>query len=730
MSSPSRKTALFFALGLLLALLLPSSNLSRLDGVPLATPVEVIALLLLAPMVMWREVREAAWALVQHVRFGAVLGWLLLGLVLAAKAAMLLAGPMQGWPACYRAGIAPIDRYSGPIQSPDCERSFDNPFFRGDVTRFDKAISFSGDTWNLGFINSTRFDFYDWLPDKPLRSRLPFEGSWSGVFDLKAAGTISVEYVGAGTLRVDGAETVLAPSYAEAATVEIPLAAGPHEMDLRYRFDDGSRSGQDPDGWGPRAMVRVVNLEENGAPLRAGADGTAIWRAAAWVADAALGLLALLCLLAIARTAGRQLYVVAAMLVAAVGLFLLPAGRVEYVERVFGGMPLLQVSFAGLAVILFVVHIRWRRLSPVVLFLALAVLALATMRQAYAGWDQVALRSAGNDDLIAESQARTILQTGSLQGEEDVFYAQPLYRYIKFAEHASFGEGDVLYGSVVLLVALGGAFFALERLQYRGAGGARDLLWLTISLSLLGLVGYYIARFVRDGMAEYPTWIAMLWAFPLLFASARWNDALWGALLLGLASITRTNQLPGNGLVLLVGLWLNSGRRWAQWLTPLAIFGVVGLLPLLHNLVYGSALVLTTTSAGVTSNLILGPNEWLGILRGEAPAWVALLSQVRMLFFTVPLDDWQVPVGLFAHIIMMAWLVVALRKVAWRNWREMVVLLLPLPYFLTHLVFVVVTYYPRHVIMGVLVMALSALALLASPASDGRERPARLPSRA
>jgi hypothetical protein len=188
MTTLSQKTALAFALGLLLALLLPASNLARLDGLPLASLSEVIVLLLIVPMLVWREVREAAWALVRRVPFGPALAWSLLGLVLAARLAMLLAGPLQGWPGCYRAAVPPVASYRGNVVAPDCERSFDNPFFRGQVTRFDRALNFEGDSWNLGFINSGRFDFYDWEPDDS-RTRLPFE-AWTttGACRVRACG--------------------------------------------------------------------------------------------------------------------------------------------------------------------------------------------------------------------------------------------------------------------------------------------------------------------------------------------------------------------------------------------------------------------------------------------------------------------------------------------------------------------------------------------------------------
>jgi hypothetical protein len=725
MTTPSHKTSLAFALGLLLALLLPANNLARLDGLPLAGLIEVIVLLLVVPVLVWREVREAAWGLVQRVRFGPPLAWLLLGLVFAAKLAMVVSGPMQGWPACYRAGIESIARYSGPIQSPACERSFDNPFFRGEVTRFDKAISFSGDTWNLGFINSSRFDFYDWLPGSPLRTRLPFEGMWSGNFRLETADTISVEYVGSGALRVDGAEMVLAPAYLQAALVDIPLAAGPHALELRYRFDDGSRSGQDPDTWGPRARLRLTHSD--GAPLAAAAAALP-WRALACGTDLTLGGLALLCLLAIVKTAKRQVLAALAMLAATVCLSLLPEARVQYLERVFGGLPVLQVSFAGLAVLLLAVHLRWRRLLPVALYLGLAVLSLAIMRRAYPAWDHVALRGAGNDNLVYESQARAMLQTESLQGGEDLYFYKFSYGYIKLGQHLLFGEGDVLYASMMLLGLLGSTFFALERFRTASGRGGSALLFLLTAAALLFVTGYYMARIVRDGLSEYVAWGAMLAAFPLLFAARGDRDFPVGAFLLGVGSLTRLNQLPGNLVVLVVALLIGS-RNWKIWLAAGAAFGLPFLLPPLRQLVYGGA-NLSASSESAAFNLILGPHEWLGLLRGEAQPWGALLSQARMLIFAVPLEDWQAPVGMFAHIIMMAWLAVVGLQVGRRDWRETVVLLLPLPFILTHIVFVVQTYYPRHVIMGVLVMALAVLHLLASRGAAHPPQPAPMPSSA
>jgi hypothetical protein len=168
--------------------------------------------------------------------------------------------------------------------------------------------------------------------------------------------------------------------------------------------------------------------------------------------------------------------------------------------------------------------------------------------------------------------------------------------------------------------------------------------------------------------------------------------------------------MPGNVLVLAAALLVCSRQRWINWILAWAAFGVPFLLFLLHTVVYGNASVV---SAGPVAsfNLVLGPDQWAGLLRGNRQALSTVWNQLRLLLFAVPLDDWQAPVGIFAHLIMSAWL-----AAAWTarrtSWRVMTLLLLPLPFLVTHLIFVAQTYYPRHVIMAFLVMALGVLAAL------------------
>src|SRR5207253_1146302 len=82
----------------------------------------------------------------------------------------------------------------------------------------------------------------------------------------------------------------------------------------------------------------------------------------------------------------------------------------------------------------------------------------------YPTWHTVVYRTAGNDFLRYESLARSILETGSLRGGEDLFWAQPGIRYILVGLRSLFGDGDPILAvvsrsslslGVLFLVAIG-----------------------------------------------------------------------------------------------------------------------------------------------------------------------------------------------------------------------------------------------------------------------------------
>ena len=155
------------------ALVLPSANLARFDGLPLDTGPELIGLLLLLPLTVSRALRRHFRRLVGARARAAPAVLVALGLVaVLGKLALLASGTHEGFLGCYRFALAPPP--TGP-----CERSFANPWFCHGGTRIDRAIDFDPETWDLGFLNSQRVSVHGWgTLDRPLRDRVPIEVTW------------------------------------------------------------------------------------------------------------------------------------------------------------------------------------------------------------------------------------------------------------------------------------------------------------------------------------------------------------------------------------------------------------------------------------------------------------------------------------------------------------------------------------------------------------------------
>jgi hypothetical protein len=584
-----------------------------------------------------------------------------------------------------------------------CERSYENPFARFGATRVDSQIDFAPSNWDLTFINSSRYDYYDWEPGNILRDRLPLEATWTGTVVAAPGQRLAITYVGSGEITVGGEHVVLGPTYDRVAHVEVPLPEGISTLQAAYLFDDGSRSGQDPELWGPRAtfaLFREAGGQQNPLPSAPVPFG---WSLLAGLGDALMVALLLLIVIVLVSKLMKELAWLVVMGVATSVIVLLPLNLV-----------ISQLALAGLAVALFVVQTRWRWFSLLFLYMVLVILSLGSMRAAYPRWDYVVYRTAGNDNLTAESQAQSILQTGSLEGGEAVFYAQPFYRYAKFIEHVLFGDGDVLYASFQLAALLAGVFAVLTHLAPQPSRGWKQLTLVLAGAGLLGICAYYAAGFIRDGLPEYLTWTAIFWAVLWLLSESRWELVCAGAIL-GLASIVRSNQIPGNALVLALGLLL-ARRSPVKWrLASGTLFLATMLLPLLHNWYYGHSLVITTTSAQAPTNLILGPSFWSALAGGQGKALRTLIDQARLLFFFVPLDRGQIPVAMSAQCLLGLWMGVGIwRGLRGFRWRDLW-LGIPVVYLLTQVVFAINTYYPRHIIIAYLAMGISVLIALWNP---------------
>jgi hypothetical protein len=95
--------------------------------------------------------------------------------------------------------------------APACERSFDAPCAAPSLTRYDRAVDFSPRSWQLGFVNSNRFNFF--RAGAIDRERLPFRATWTGEVELAAGDRVQVRYADEGSLQVGRSVAVLPPSH-------------------------------------------------------------------------------------------------------------------------------------------------------------------------------------------------------------------------------------------------------------------------------------------------------------------------------------------------------------------------------------------------------------------------------------------------------------------------------------------------------------------------------------
>ena len=535
-----RRAALAFLGALACLVVLPAANYVAFAGIPFDSLPQYLLLLAFLPVIAWPWLR-GRWCAVAG---SWPMGWLALALVVVgagvvAKSALLAGGGYEGFAACYRA-IYRSEDYIRPRlddQPPGrCEKAWANPLARFHATRVDPELDFGPGDWNLSFVNDSRFNFYDWRGGSLPRERLPFTAQWRGVVSNPEPRDLALTYVGEARVWLGATPLTLPPSYAAARTVELEMAPGRHGMVIAYRFDDGYRTGGAPPGLGP-ALRLVVRSDEGSRPLRA-ASAPGNWRLAGRMVDALVdrGRTIVLALfwLGVVRAHWKLLLATAL----AAGVVYSQAGE----WQVMGvDVPMtLALVIPGIAVLA-------RSRHPAGLAAAywcVAVLMLAQEAGAAASLDAVLVRGGGSDFLTYESLARSILNTGSLEGGEAVFHYQPLFRYALFVERLLLGDGDVLLLAFVRTALVLSVLYMAW--TFRAAEGRLNAVLSIASVALLlALVNTAeVVSLLRRGVSEYPTWIAFPVCFSLFFR-ARGGRTVVGAFVLGLSGITRIDQAPG-----------------------------------------------------------------------------------------------------------------------------------------------------------------------------------------
>jgi hypothetical protein len=716
---------------LLVALVFPTTNVARFDGVPLSAPHEILLLLLGATALLSPGLRRRYGRLLEHGR-GAVRWIMLIAAVIAivAKAALLANGASEGFVGCYSSPVA---------QEARCERSFANPLSLHGATRVDREIDFGPrrqsttdavayplrdlaigglpqSNWDVGFVNSNRFNFYE--PGAVDRGGLPLSVRWTGT----VAGTQSplrVQYVGEVAIEFAGATNRLPASYSSVKRARIAIPPGRHPFVVEYRFDRVSRIGKPATG--PYARLRILSGEN---PLTAVSPGF-VARTEAAVADVALVLLGLsLTWLWVGIVVSLWPYAIVTA-----GALALAAGTTTDVGQ---GAVLTTVVWA------LVVAVAWRR-PPHGLsfgFIALAGVAIVQSAHAFPSLDAVLYRGGGSDWLTYESFARDIFSTHSPQGGEDVFYYQPGYRYLLAAVRLLLGEGDLIPSALAQALTnfaiLVLAWRLVDRTRLRSPRGA--LIALGTALTLAVLNSATVVSLFRVGASEWPTWAAIPAAVALLFCGQGRRDALGGTVLLAIALLMRPNQAPALALLLLlsVGPLLFTRRRTA--LACISIFTALALLPAVHNVVYGQTLVFTPTGANVPQNLLLRPSELDQVFDDRATREL-LVDQAARTFYFKPAEEFVAALpysGSLArllHGLQLLW--VAGIAFAIVNRRRLSLeakglLLAPALLLLPFLFYNPLVYYPRHMVAGHLAMAVSAMFVFSGHARERRHGVPRL----
>jgi hypothetical protein len=676
----------------------PSGGYHAFNGLPLSTGPEFGLLLLILPFLVWTGLRRLWYRFLCRLSTQALplLGVAVM-LALGVKGLLYFSETRQGFPACYHS----LDE--SPVAG-ICEKSYANPWHRFGVTRVDHTIDFGPSDWNLSFMNSLRFNYYQ--RGELSRDRLPFGVTWHGEFETEPDDTIQLIYLGEGRLQLDGRTVQLPRQYAELETLTIPVSPGEHQFVLSYQFDSGARIGDDI-RFVPGPELHLLTAADQGhtraAPGTAPGPGWLVLGALVDVILIAFALSLVAVYVLLLRVRSAVLLVVC--LVAPWVSEMLPTWFLA-------GQSVYFLSAATALVVSLLMGRRQHHRRLLIAYCGAALLVASDTFRVYRDLSAVVLRPGGSDWLTYESYARTMLETWSLQGGRDVFYYQPLFRYIRFAEHLLLGDGDAL---IVMLARLGlhvGILwmcwlFRPRRMSWSVpqvfVGAAPVLLiWLINTEGVVGLI--------RSGASEYPTWIFFLFALTLLWGPGRSRGHVVGCALVGLTSAVRANQFPA---LIWMGVCYVVGARAKG---PGHLFGVTAagatfaLLPLAHNLYYGGEWILLSTEHTLPGFLVLELRQ-LPSLAWDPATRALLYQQLEGLLYFGPVRDLPTSVGgglsLVMRSLQIAWIMSVVTTVAMVVRRHAVgwfLLFVPVLYIGTQIPFRVINYYPRHIVIGYLAM--------------------------
>jgi hypothetical protein len=709
----------FFAAALLIAsFIVPASSSAFFDGIPFDGPWELIAFVVFLLGFASAENRKqlSNWFLGKSVKV--VIFVLLVGLNFARFSSAVSDQHDGYFSACYKATYNPLLDLS-------CEKTYDSFLHDSSVTRYEKVINFgqiegyrpdtlSGSNWNFSFANdSARFDVWPWVEGNIDIERFPFRAQWIGKLDFGEDRKIGITYIGEGKVTVGENQVVLPPSYSSSRTVIFDTDSRNVGLVIDYAFLDTRKVNENN---GKRyAAIRVFD----------GASGKSL------------------------ETAGPSSSVVlSGFLIDSVPLMLIGLFVFNYRRKIYDSWKPLAVS-AGLVII----AVRYSDKIPLPSFAPLLFLTVIGLwgyvafcnpkliysigiptsvtlaiervhnfvitRDGYfPGLDFSIFRVRGDDWLVYQGLARSILTEWSLRGGEDVYWGQPGFRYLVFISHLVLGDGDVLIAFFFASIFVGSGLVFIRFASNRENNRAiRTWAYVMAVFVVVLAISSRVIEAEYLGLSEYATWIIAILVGSLLFNESikqRW--IVLGAALCGFCVFVRTNQLFGMAVLVSIFAFTDFSKKslkHVSFWTPFCVFGFMVLLPLIHNVYYGRVFVLLPQSGGANSDyswselfqvFSSGESRAKAIMKLREFTYTAYLNKGMGFSFTLAIVFWTFQIAWIVGIAQ-----VCRRKM--RNLKNLAVVAWPLAFALPAIPYRLDAYYPRQVVMFNLTLGLAAFAI-------------------
>ena len=270
------------------------------------------------------------------------------------------------------------------------------------------------------------------------------------------------------------------------------------------------------------------------------------------------------------------------------------------------------------------VRVRLRETLPVFALIGLALIVIAVDDMSFiGGWRPM---DGGDDGLFYTGVGRQILQhllagdirSALIGGEAVYYYGGPGLRYFRALEMILFGDSNLGYLSLVLLMPI--LVWLLFR-RFLSEIFAWRLAFIFVLLPIGEVFGtslFHYAKWAARGFADPLSHIFLIWGIVVFVGinekAASRAAALGGAFLLALAVFEKPIVAPMAGIVLAgAGLFALYARDWKRAAALCIGFAPVLLMPL-HNLYFGNEFVLLSKNAQLPGAYAMLPSGYVAAL--------------------------------------------------------------------------------------------------------------------